>query len=63
MSGTAQITDGKKTYLLCENQSTYIQIHALENPDRIPLELIEGQSRSCLGEDDIVRLEDLYVRG
>ncbi|CAM4263012.1 mannose-1-phosphate guanylyltransferase [Comamonas aquatilis] len=65
VSGTAQITNGDKTYLLTENQSTYIpvgQVHALENPGKIPLELIEVQSGSYLGEDDIVRFEDRYGR-
>lgn len=65
VSGTAQITNGDKTYLLTENQSTYIpvgQIHALENPGKVPLELIEVQSGSYLGEDDIVRFEDRYGR-
>ncbi|MGX4729985.1 mannose-1-phosphate guanylyltransferase/mannose-6-phosphate isomerase [Pseudomonas corrugata] len=65
VSGTAQVTNGDKTYLVTENQSTYIpigQIHALENPGVIPLELIEVQSGSYLGEDDIVRLEDRYGR-
>ena len=61
VSGTARVTNGEKTYLVCENESTYIpigQIHALENPGVIPLELIEVQSGSYLGEDDIVRFED-----
>ncbi len=65
VSGTAKVTNGEKTYLVTENQSTYIpigQIHALENPGVIPLELIEVQSGSYLGEDDIVRLEDKYGR-
>jgi mannose-1-phosphate guanylyltransferase len=65
VSGTAQITNGDKTYLLTENQSTYIpvgQVHALENPGKIPLELIEVQSGTYLGEDDIVRFEDRYGR-
>lgn len=65
VSGTAKITNGEKTYMLTENQSTYIpvgQVHALENPGKIPLELIEVQSGSYLGEDDIVRFEDLYGR-
>jgi mannose-1-phosphate guanylyltransferase len=65
VSGTAKVTNGEKTYLVTENQSTYIpigQIHSLENPGRVPLELIEVQSGSYLGEDDIVRLEDLYGR-
>lgn len=65
VSGTAKITNGEKNYLLTENQSTYIpigQVHALENPGKIPLELIEVQSGSYLGEDDIVRFEDRYGR-
>ncbi|NWA04471.1 mannose-1-phosphate guanylyltransferase/mannose-6-phosphate isomerase [Pseudomonas gingeri] len=65
VSGTAKVTNGEKTYLVTENQSTYIpigQVHTLENPGVIPLELIEVQSGSYLGEDDIVRFEDLYGR-
>ncbi|NWL79044.1 mannose-1-phosphate guanylyltransferase/mannose-6-phosphate isomerase [Pseudomonas taiwanensis] len=65
VSGTAKVTNGDKTYLVTENQSTYIpigQVHALENPGVIPLELIEVQSGSYLGEDDIVRLDDRYGR-
>jgi mannose-1-phosphate guanylyltransferase len=65
VSGTAKVTNGDKTYLVTENQSTYIpigQIHALENPGVIPLELIEVQSGSYLGEDDILRFEDRYGR-
>jgi mannose-1-phosphate guanylyltransferase len=65
VSGTARVTNGEKNYLVTENQSTYIpigQIHALENPGMIPLELIEVQSGSYLGEDDIVRFEDIYGR-
>ena len=65
VSGTAKVTNGDKTYLVTENQSTYIPIdlvHALENPGVIPLELIEVQSGSYLGEDDIVRFEDKYGR-
>jgi mannose-1-phosphate guanylyltransferase len=65
VSGTANVTiDGSET-LLCENQSVYIPlgaIHALENPGKIPLELIEVQSGSYLGEDDIVRFSDRYGR-
>jgi mannose-1-phosphate guanylyltransferase len=64
-SGTAKVTNGDKTYLVSENESTYIpigQLHALENPGLIPLELIEVQSGSYLGEDDIVRFEDRYGR-
>jgi mannose-1-phosphate guanylyltransferase len=59
------VTNGEKSFLVTENQSTYIpvgQVHALENPGNIPLELVEVQSGSYLGEDDIVRLEDRYVR-
>ena len=65
VSGTARVTNGEKTYLVTENQSTYIpvgQVHSLENPGVIDLELIEVQSGSYLGEDDIVRLEDRYGR-
>ena len=65
VSGTAKITNGDKEYLLTENQSTYIPVgvvHSLENPGKIPLELIEIQSGEYLGEDDIVRLQDRYGR-
>jgi mannose-1-phosphate guanylyltransferase len=65
VSGTAKVTNGDEILLLSENQSTYIPIgvvHALENPGRIPLELIEVQSGSYLGEDDIVRFSDRYGR-
>jgi mannose-1-phosphate guanylyltransferase/mannose-6-phosphate isomerase len=65
VSGTAKIRIGDHTQLLAENQSVYIPIgatHSLENPGAIPLELIEVQSGSYLGEDDIVRLEDMYGR-
>lgn len=65
VSGTAKVTLGDQDVLLTENQSTYIPIgvvHALENPGRIPLELIEVQSGSYLGEDDIVRFDDRYGR-
>ncbi|MCR4268273.1 mannose-1-phosphate guanylyltransferase/mannose-6-phosphate isomerase [Nitratireductor sp. ZSWI3] len=63
--GTAKVLKGSETIMLSENESTYIplgEIHALENPGKIPLELIEVQSGSYLGEDDIVRLEDRYGR-
>jgi len=63
--GTAKVTIDDKTVMLAENESTFIPIgktHALENPGKIPLELIEVQSGSYLGEDDIVRLEDRYGR-
>ncbi|MCU8104650.1 mannose-1-phosphate guanylyltransferase/mannose-6-phosphate isomerase [Shewanella sp. SM101] len=65
VSGTAKVTNGDKDILLTENQSTYIPVgvvHSLENPGKVPLELIEVQSGSYLGEDDIVRFEDRYGR-
>lgn len=65
VSGTAKVTNGDKYLILTENQSTYIPVgvvHALENPGKIPLEIIEVQSGSYLGEDDIVRLSDQYGR-
>jgi len=65
VSGEARVTNGDKTFLLSENESTYIPVgvvHALENPGKVELELIEVQSGSYLGEDDIVRFEDLYGR-
>jgi mannose-1-phosphate guanylyltransferase/mannose-6-phosphate isomerase len=65
VTGTAKVTLDEKTFLLSENQSTYIPIgvvHALENPGKLPLEMIEVQSGSYLGEDDIVRFEDKYGR-
>lgn len=65
VSGTARITCGEKVFLLEENQSTYIPIgvkHRIENPGKIPLHVIEVQSGSYLGEDDIVRFEDRYGR-
>lgn len=63
--GVAKVTCGERRFLVHENQSTYIpvgEVHALENPGVIPLELIEVQSGSYLGEDDIVRLLDVYGR-
>jgi mannose-1-phosphate guanylyltransferase len=65
VSGTAKVTNGDKTFLLAENESTYVPIgviHSLENPGKLPLEIIEIQSGSYLGEDDIVRFEDRYGR-
>jgi len=65
VSGTASVTNGDKTILVTENESTYIPlgtIHALENPGKIMLEMIEVQTGSYLGEDDIVRFEDKYGR-
>jgi mannose-1-phosphate guanylyltransferase/mannose-6-phosphate isomerase len=66
VSGTARITRGEETFLLEENQSTYIPIgvrHRIENPGRIPLHIVEVQSGAYLGEDDIVRFDDRYGRG
>ena len=65
VSGTAKVTNGTETFLLAQNESTYIPVgavHALENPGKVDLELIEVQTGSYLGEDDIVRLEDRYGR-
>lgn len=65
VSGTAEITNGEHTCTYTENQSTYIPVgvkHRLKNPGTIPLVLIEVQSGSYLGEDDIVRFEDMYNR-
>ena len=65
VSGTARVTRGEEEFLLSENQSTYIPVgvvHALQNPGQVPLEIIEIQSGSYLGEDDIVRFEDRYGR-
>jgi mannose-1-phosphate guanylyltransferase/mannose-6-phosphate isomerase len=65
VSGTAEVTCDDKVFLLGENQSTYIplgSVHRLRNPGKVPLEIIEVQSGSYLGEDDIVRLEDVYGR-
>ena len=66
VKGTALVTKGEEEILLTENQSTYIPLgikHRLENPGKTDLELIEVQSGSYLGEDDIVRFEDTYGRG
>ena len=63
--GTAEVTNGEQVILLTENQSTYIPlgtVHRLANPGKVPLEIIEVQSGSYLGEDDIVRFEDSYGR-
>ena len=65
VSGTAKVTKGNETFLLSKNESTYIplgEVHALENPGKKNLELIEVQSGSYLGEDDIVRFDDIYGR-
>jgi mannose-1-phosphate guanylyltransferase/mannose-6-phosphate isomerase len=65
VKGTAEVTCGDKKILLGENESTYIplgEVHRLANPGKVPLEIIEVQSGSYLGEDDIVRFEDTYGR-
>ena len=65
VTGTAEVTNGEAVLMLTENQSTYIplgQTHRLANPGKLPLEIIEVQSGSYLGEDDIVRFEDNYGR-
>jgi len=65
VTGTLEVTRGETTELLSENQSTYIPIgekHRLANPGKIPAFLIEVQSGSYLGEDDIVRYDDVYRR-
>jgi len=65
VSGTAEVTNGEQVLMLTENQSTYIplgQVHRLRNPGKMDLEIIEVQSGSYLGEDDIVRFEDTYGR-
>ncbi len=65
LAGTGQVTVNGKQFLLTENQSTFIPIgaeHSLENPARIPLEVLEIQSGSYLGEDDIIRIKDQYGR-
>lgn len=63
--GTARVTRGEETFLLSENESTYIPLgvsHRLENPGKLPLEIVEVQSGAYLGEDDIVRFDDTYGR-
>ncbi|MBV8260475.1 MAG: cupin domain-containing protein, partial [Paraburkholderia sp.] len=65
VSGTARVTRGDEVFLLGENQSTYVPVgvqHRLENVGRVPLEMIEVQCGSYLGEDDIVRFDDNYGR-
>jgi mannose-1-phosphate guanylyltransferase/mannose-6-phosphate isomerase len=65
VKGTARVTRDNKTFLLSENESTFIPVgakHRLENPGTIPLEMIEVQSGSYLGEDDIERFDDHYGR-
>jgi mannose-1-phosphate guanylyltransferase/mannose-6-phosphate isomerase len=65
VTGTARVTRGEETFIVSENQSTYIPLgvrHRLQNPGKVPLEMIEIQSGAYLGEDDIVRFEDTYGR-
>lgn len=65
VNGTARVTRGGETFLLAENESTYVPFgvkHRLENVGRVPLEMIEVQCGSYLGEDDIVRFDDHYGR-
>ena len=65
VSGTARVTKGDDVQLLSENQSIFIavgEVHRLENPGKIPLQIIEVQTGAYLGEDDIVRIEDVYQR-
>lgn len=65
VSGTAEVTVGEQTFLLHENESTYIKagtVHRLANPGKVPLHLVEVQCGSYLGEDDIVRFDDIYGR-
>jgi mannose-1-phosphate guanylyltransferase / mannose-6-phosphate isomerase len=64
--GTARVTRGEETFLVSENESTFIPVgtrHRLENPGKVPLEIIEVQSGTYLGEDDIIRFDDAYGRG
>jgi mannose-1-phosphate guanylyltransferase/mannose-6-phosphate isomerase len=65
VQGTARVTCGDKTFLLSENESTYVPIgaaHRIENPGKVPLHIVEVRSGTYLGEDDIVRYEDAYGR-
>ncbi|MEW6594363.1 MAG: mannose-1-phosphate guanylyltransferase/mannose-6-phosphate isomerase [Thermodesulfobacteriota bacterium] len=65
VKGAAEVTNGERTFLVSENESTYIPVgvtHRLKNPGNIPLEIVEVQSGSYLGEDDIERLDDVYGR-
>ena len=66
VAGTAKVTIDDKVKLVCENESVYIPlgaVHRMENPGKVPMELIEVQTGSYLGEDDIIRYEDVYARG
>jgi mannose-1-phosphate guanylyltransferase/mannose-6-phosphate isomerase len=65
VQGTARVTCGEKTFLLSENESTFVPVgatHRIENPGKVPLHIVEVRSGSYLGEDDIVRFEDNYGR-
>jgi mannose-1-phosphate guanylyltransferase/mannose-6-phosphate isomerase len=65
VEGTARVTIGEEVQLLTENQSVYIPlgaVHRMENPGKVPMVLIEVQTGSYLGENDIVRYEDIYAR-
>lgn len=65
VKGTAQVVKGRTNHMLSENQSIYIElgeVHRLENPGKIDLEIIEVQTGSYLGEDDIIRIGDVYKR-
>lgn len=65
MAGSAEVTKDGETFPLLVNESTYIplgSIHSLKNPGKVPLKLIEVQSGNYLGEDDIVRFDDIYGR-
>ena len=66
VEGTARVTVGEDVQLVSENQSVYIPlgtVHRMENPGKIPMVLIEVQTGSYVGEDDIIRYEDVYARG
>ena len=66
VEGTAKVTVDTEVKLIAENQSVYIPlgaVHRVENPGKVPLTLIEVQTGSYLGEDDIIRYEDVYARG
>jgi mannose-1-phosphate guanylyltransferase/mannose-6-phosphate isomerase len=65
VEGTAKVTIGETVQLLSENQSVYIPlgaVHRLENPGKVPMVLIEVQTGTYLGEDDIIRYDDIYAR-
>jgi mannose-1-phosphate guanylyltransferase/mannose-6-phosphate isomerase len=66
VSGTARVTIGDEVRLVSENQSVYVPLgakHRMENPGKVPMVLIEVQTGAYLGEDDIIRYEDVYARG